>query len=96
MGMSRDRASHPRLASGVACSSWPSRVCSHPTSGIWADPKNSSLTPVPPCVRPLGQRPKLLDRLAEALRARHYKTTMIYTHVLNRGPAGVRSPVDGL
>ena len=24
------------------------------------------------------------------------KTTMIYTHVLNRGPVGVRSPVDGL
>jgi integron integrase len=24
------------------------------------------------------------------------KTTMIYTHVLNRGPAGVRSPFDGL
>ena len=24
------------------------------------------------------------------------KTTMIYTHVLNRGPACVRSPVDGL
>jgi site-specific recombinase XerD len=24
------------------------------------------------------------------------KTTLIYTHVLNRGPAGVRSPVDGL
>jgi len=24
------------------------------------------------------------------------KTTMIYTHVLNQGPAGVRSPVDGL
>jgi hypothetical protein len=23
-------------------------------------------------------------------------TTMIYTHVLNRGPAGVRSPVDRL
>ena len=23
-------------------------------------------------------------------------TTMIYTNVLNRGPAGVRSPVDGL
>ena len=28
-------------------------------------------------------QPKLLDR-------------MIYTHVLNRGPVGVRSPVDGL
>ena len=24
------------------------------------------------------------------------KTTMIYTHILNRGPAGVRSPVDML
>jgi integrase len=24
------------------------------------------------------------------------KTTMIYTHVLNRGPAGVRSPMDVL
>ena len=24
------------------------------------------------------------------------KTTMIYTHVLNRGPAGVRSLLDGL
>ena len=24
------------------------------------------------------------------------KTTMIYTHVLNRGPVGVRSPIDGL
>lgn len=23
------------------------------------------------------------------------KATMIHTHVLNRGPAGVRSPVDG-
>jgi site-specific recombinase XerD len=24
------------------------------------------------------------------------KTTMIYTHVLKRGPSGVRSPMDGL
>ena len=28
--------------------------------------------------------------------SRHVKTTMIYTHVLNRGPAGVRSPLDGM
>jgi len=25
---------------------------------------------------------------------RHVTATMIYTHVLNRGPAGVRSPAD--
>jgi site-specific recombinase XerD len=24
------------------------------------------------------------------------RTTMIYTHVLNRGPVGVRSQLDGL
>jgi hypothetical protein len=29
-------------------------------------------------------------------RLRDVATTMIYTHVLNRGPAGVRSPADRL
>ena len=61
-------------------------------------------------------KPKLLDRMREALRSRHYSrstewyyfnwvkrfilfhliTTMVYTHVLNRGGKGVRSPVDVL
>jgi len=32
----------------------------------------------------------------ELLGHRDVKPTMIYTHVLNRGAAGVRSPLDGL
>jgi hypothetical protein len=36
-----------------------------------------------------AQKPKLLGH-------NNGKTRMICTHVLNRGPAGIRSPIDGL
>ena len=32
----------------------------------------------------------------ELMGHKYVRTTMIYTHVLNRGPTSVRSPLDGL
>jgi hypothetical protein len=40
--------------------------------------------------------PSRIPRHQELPGHQDVKTTMIYAHVLNRGPAGVRSPVDGL
>ena len=37
-----------------------------------------------------------MDEIRDVMRLRHYSihTTMIYTHVLNKGPKAVRSPLD--
>jgi hypothetical protein len=45
-----------------------------------------------------GPKPRLLDQVRDVIRCKHYsiRTTMIYTHVLNRGGKGVQSPGDTL
>ncbi|GEM_PF-3552622 len=44
-----------------------------------------------------AQPPKLLDRLRAKIRLKHYSIRAeIYTHALNKGGKGVRSPLDTL
>ena len=50
---------------------------------------------------PALHKPRLLDQVRHAIEVRHYSrrtedSYMICTHVLNRGPGGVRSPADQL
>jgi site-specific recombinase XerD len=44
----------------------------------------------------LLERSKDIRTIQELMGHKDLKTTMIYTHVLNRGPLGVASPADFL
>ena len=43
-----------------------------------------------------SEPPRLFDLAREAIRRRHYsyRTEEIYTHVMNKGGRGVKSPLD--
>lgn len=75
------------------CCSAPSRRrCSGPVSRS-APARKRFATPLrPTCSSPATN----IRTVPQLLGHRDVSTTMIYTHVLNRGPAGVRSPVDAM
>lgn len=85
MGSARDSAPDPNRASGSARQPWPTRVRPRPMSGI--------APATPP--RPIYWNRAMHPDGAGAPRPQGPQDD-IYTHVLNRGGLGVRSPVDAL
>ena len=59
-------------------------------------PRFTTTSPLIPLRLTCLKAATILERSRNCWVHNDVKTTMIYTHVLNRGPAGVRSPVDGL
>lgn len=112
MESTRENAPNANRAAGSAHQTWPSRPRPRPMSGVApatsprlsvegrsrGDPKESPRIPAPPNVHPLPHQPKLLDRLREALRARHYspRTEQTYRRWVKRFIFfhNVRHPVE--
>ncbi len=99
MGSAKNRFPRQIRSSGSARPPVPGRLPPYRTSDMTSstiprllevpaggDAKISSLRVVAPGVRPLGQQPKLIDCLSEALRARHYspRTEQRYQHWVSR------------
>jgi hypothetical protein len=111
MGSARNGAPDPKRARGLAHPTWPSRVRPGPMSGIAtatplrfpeaparANPRLHRASPSRPASAGSASNPNSsTDSRGAALTLLQPRTEqMFHAQVLHRGPAGVRSPVDGL
>jgi hypothetical protein len=95
MGSARESAPDPIRINGFACPVQPPCPPPHLASAVVFSsrhPHPHSFAPHPA----MGGDGCAVRTIQELLGHRDVKTSMIYTHVLNRGGLGVRSPVDAL
>ena len=89
------RPPDPVRASGFACPAQPTCSPPHLASAVVFSsrhPRPDSFAPQPA----MGGDGYAIRTIQELFGHKNVNTTMIYTHVLNRGAKGGRSPVDAL